>query len=239
MIIINIINVTCYSSYYKMSTITSTSATSAAVASAIPSSAGKRWSSEEDQRLLQYAATKSHEQLAKDHGRTVLAIRMRLMLKLHEELEALDYFREPQSNYQPGDVSDDNINKVIVTLQVIMKYGKPTKDQLHAYHAYEMYRRKAAATRKLVNSSTTGPQAIDLEINPQTEAALLNIFKSKFPSSSQSPIADVTDAPATEAAEIVDDSVEMSSDKSQESRRQLLIDIRDLLMSLIKSATKY
>lgn len=170
-----------------MTTTTATIATTFTIpiikrASTIPSpslnmtaSSGKRWTADEDRLLLQYASTKSHEELAKNHKRTVLAIRMRLMTKLHNKLDGMNYFSNPELIQSVYDLinNDENVTEI---RSLIIRYGSPSYEEIRTFHQMMEHKRKCASNRRLINNYSPEPKLLDMTLTTSSSSAFLNRF---------------------------------------------------------------
>lgn len=119
--------------------------------------AGKRWSAEDDELLVENAATLSHEQLATMFGRTTTAIRLRLLSKLCDELMILKFFDDP--------VDDDDEREAYSNMvDAMIRYGNPRYDEIMAFHTERQRRSESVKheTKKINKRSVRSGPASDL-----------------------------------------------------------------------------
>ena len=138
-------------------------------------SSGKRWTVDEDRLLLQYASTKSHEELAKYHKRTTLAIRMRLMTKLHNKLDSMNYFSDPELIQSVYDLINNN-ETIREIRSVIINHGSPSYEEIRTFHQMMEYKRKCASNHRLINDYSTEPKLLDMTLAASSSSAFLNRF---------------------------------------------------------------
>lgn len=145
---------------------------------------GKRWTAAEDRLLLQYASTKSHDELSKDHKRSALAIRMRLIAKLHDRLDSMNYFSDPlliQSVYnydvtKPTAKPTVNNDTIAEITAFIVQCGSPSYEEIRTYHQMVEHKRKCTSNRRLINDYSTEPKVLDMTLAVAASSAFLNRF---------------------------------------------------------------
>jgi hypothetical protein len=123
--------------------------------------AGKRWSTEDDELLIENAPKLSHQQLATMFGRTPLAIRLRLLGKLHAELVVLKFFDDPV-----GD--EDEREAYSNMLDAMLKYGNPTYDEVMTFH-YMGPRRQAEHHAAVAERKITKSERVSVSIANEKE----------------------------------------------------------------------